>query len=205
MYPAAAYTNGIYTFEDLPDEVEFWHNDGEDGSLVGPIILPKNESAGEFFYGSGGLNPRISHVPDEWIVGVNQIDPGLGNCLILDRQTNEPTPAVGNLFNIWVFDRFADTYKITAYRANNEIQWIYTVERVSLCRWEYQIPKGDVVSLIYNDGVNLGPSFSPPHKWLASDDQEWSGIKSGFSNTPVGTYPDAWNLEVGGRIEVEEL
>jgi hypothetical protein len=202
-YPAEYY-GSLFDLEDLPDEVV---GIGQDNAYEANFI--KNGS-GDTPYGGfiDEFPARIIRVnifgfwywdlqafteSNQW-VSFQDVQPN--PCLIY-----EPFAENGSFTK----DNFEDTYKITAYRANNEIQWIYTVERVSLCRWEYQIPKGDVVSLIYNDGVNLGPSFSPPHKWLASDDQEWSGIKSGFSNTPVGTYPDAWNLEVGGRIEVEEL
>jgi hypothetical protein len=170
MYPATAYTNELYSFDDLPDEVEFWHNDGEGGALVGPIILPKNGSAGEFFYGGEtDLSPRISHFTDEWLVGVNQIDPGLGDCLILDKLTIEPAPAAGDgTRSIWVFDRFEDTYSFTAPDAAG------TLARESLCVW-----RGDGRSLTFV----ISNTFVG---WTLG------GVrKEGVQNTPVGNYGSA--------------
>ena len=189
MYPATAYTNELYSFDDLPDEVEFWHNDGEGGALVGPIIVPKNGSAGQFFYGGEtDLSPRISHFTDEWLVGVNQIDPGLGDCLILDKLTIEPAPAAGDgTRSIWVFDRFEDTYTVTHNTGSG------TVSRTSVCVWEGEDNNGCPLYLEYRDEEPF--AFQWVLNWTVFIDgigceSGEAGPKESPQNSPVGTYTD---------------
>ena len=192
MYPATAYTNELYSFDDLPDEVEFWHNDGEGGALVGPIIVPKNGSAGQFFYGGEtDLSPRISHFTDEWLVGVNQIDPGLGDCLILDKLTIEPAPAAGDgTRSIWVFDRFADTYEVQTNRSSG------TVTRQSLCVWTGVDANECELRLRYEtaiDPIVANSRFKWVLEWAEGGqaspcDERASAFKDGFQNTPAGEY-----------------
>jgi len=195
MYPAIAYTNALYEFEDLPDEVEFWHNDGAGGALVGPIIVPKNGSAGEFFYGGEtDFSPRISHFTDEWLVGVNQIDPGLGDCLILDKLTIEPAPAAGDgTRSIWVFDRFEDIYTIdVAGGATDELS------RNSLCVWGGS-QSGYLAYYDGNDGFIESYYNGPPHKWIfirgTLQPDESGGVweKDSPQNGPEGTYSPSSN------------
>lgn len=193
FYAAFAYEQGLYTFEDLPDEVIMFHNDTQDGQLAGPITVLKGATPifdpeyGPFFYGNapnppgtGTLAPRIIYAIDEWIVGVNQIDPGLGSCLILDKFTITPTPATPTRGSIWIFDNFADAYSISGPISG-------TVTRTDLCTW-----RGDGLILRYDGRINqIGNEFIPvgTFKWRVNGNN-----KSGFQNTPVGSYAGGYSV-----------
>ena len=187
MHSADAYTAGLFSYEDLPDEVIMFHNDT--GPVTGPLIVSKNAAPvatiyGPMFYGTPPdppdgptLEPRIIYATDEWIAGVRQIDPGIGPCLAMDKFTITPQPTSSAEVQIWIFDNFADTYYISGLISG-------TVTRVDLCTW-----RGDGLTLLY-DG-RIGANFLPSgtFKWKVNGNN-----KLGFQNTPIGSYGGGFTI-----------
>ena len=199
MYPAQAFVDGVIVADDLPDIVIA---KGQQDSYYQVTFSKVN--APPAIYVGDTANTRIAI---EYINGVpfwsaQSQDNFSGNwfgfqdtapnsCLVFEP----PTLGLAH-----IADDFADRYRVVAYSLQQGGGWDHVFERVSLCRWEFTPIGGEPRVLAYDDS----DFFNSQHKWIANDQSEWFGIKSGFSNTPVGIYPNAAPLYPGGYIEVTE-
>lgn len=182
MYPAQAVIDGDLTEDDLPDSIrvvtpntERIYTRDEQNFIFEDKSLPVDER--QIFSlraVSDGITARWARFVDDVEVG-NRRQP----CLIAP---NEPL--------MKVFDQFADFYTVTKINPDNSVEDSAVVQRESLCRWSFN----DCWFLTYFNSID---------RWIAGDDcDEWVAYKDGFHNTPLGTYPDAWALQEGARIEV---
>jgi hypothetical protein len=167
MYPAQGLTDGVYAVADLPDELEMYYSD--ETNFDGPTIVAHN---GDGTYGQlaedGSADPAHiarSFAGDEWVTSYFQLNPS-NACLISALEADDP-PSLSTT-NVWVFDRFADTYNFTAPGAAG------TLARESLCVW-----RGDGRSLTFvSSNTFVG--------WALN-----GARKEGAQNTPVGNYGSA--------------
>jgi hypothetical protein len=195
MYPAQGLTDGLYTVQDLPDELEMYYSDGV--NFDGPTIVSHN---GDGTYGEfnevGSANPAaiaISFAGDEWITSYFQLDPST-DCLIKTLEADDP-PSLSRT-NVWVFDRFADTYKIEFNNVSDpasseENGSAAFVVRRSLCVWseDFEEDEPSGVKLLYRDFRNNRPRWQIQY----SDDRAMgkagpTGQLDGLLNTPEGSY-----------------
>jgi hypothetical protein len=180
MYPAQGLTDGLYTVQDLPDELEMYYSDGV--NFDGPTIVSHN---GDGTYGEfnevGSANPAaiaISFAGDEWITSYFQLDPST-DCLIKTLEADDP-PSLSRT-NVWVFDRFEDTYTVEILFGDSA--GTYTVTRQSLCVW----------SEFFEDdepgGVRIIAGSLPDGtmNWSV-EDSGGSSAKSGTLDSPLGDY-----------------
>jgi hypothetical protein len=171
-YPAVAFAQGLYTADDLPDEV-----------TIAGVLAYKQEGGfpryvsddGDFFIS----DPSEDNPPEDalWgvtIFGQSQFDL---SCLISSYEGSAP---------LGVEDTFADTYTVTIFSPIDNAG-TYTVTRRSLCVWSSEVeesgePSG--VILFYADGPILpGIGFT----WELNFSSIFQ-LKDGNANTPVGNY-----------------
>jgi hypothetical protein len=184
MYPAQALFDGLYTADDLPDEVLY--NDGSrpptvlqktlNPELVGGVGYPwpqdGSDDAGIYFIVVDDGGDPIS-----WAFGDDRGE-GTLPCLIQGDGNLNPNNDLSE-------DQFADTYTVTINPPDNNAG-TYTVTRRSICVWSTQVeesgePAG--LKLSYIDAV-IGGGFA--YTWEIELDTSY--IKDGFANTPTGNY-----------------
>lgn len=195
MYPAQALIDGLYTVDDLPDEVLF--NDGSrpptilqktlDPELVGGVGYPwpedGSDDAGIYF-----IVINDGSDPITWAFGD---DRGEGSFPCLIQGDGNLTPN-NNLSE----DQFADTYTIT-YNSDITCESVSsTVTRESLCVWRGIADDGSTITLEIEFG-----SFSNLYAWTTNA-PNCGGNKRGIGmpfdrynnlgrlNTPLGNYED---------------
>ena len=189
MYPAQALADGLYSADDLPDEITIiaCGVPGTTGTVQS--FLTKSGSS----YSGSPYNTTIRLITDldgisTWLTGIeNELLTTDRDCLvtILQSQAGEVVcgPTSGNIQNA---DNFADTYTATITGDDSES---VTVTRESLCVWRGIDANGSSVFLRYI--VEADPGFPQPqfdYKWNL-DFRGCSRFKaSGFQNTPVGNY-----------------
>lgn len=122
MYPAQALVDGLYTADDLPDEIFVI-------SSLGNIVLPVDRSGPigdrgiKYYYGDiGGEEVSVSLNTDLteaiWL-GSAEVDT-IGGCLISKLEIDDPGGPT--------LDQFADTYTVSGPTSG-------TVTRESICVW----------------------------------------------------------------------
>jgi hypothetical protein len=185
MYPAKDLLVGgeySYTEDDLPDSVRVvTQNTDRIYTRDGQHFVYEDESVPVDERRILSLRPIWNGVDGRWARFVDDVEVGNRRqpCLIAP---NEPL--------MKVFDQFADFYTVTKINPDNSVEDSAVLQRESLCRWSFN----DCWYLTYFNFIN---------RWIAGDDcDEWVAYKDGFHNTPLGTYPDAWALQEGARIEV---
>jgi hypothetical protein len=193
MYPASAFNSGAITIDDLPDEISVYAQ-GNDIAVPVSGIFTKSGSV----YTNGEYTVEI--INNAWTldteVGVLMSNP----CLFTEEM--ESTDCSGLNFDEgcgYFKDRFEDTYTVNV--SGIEIPFSGTATRRSLCEWYFE---GDpniqesAVTVFYYDGVNLVPAIeSPEIGWYAILGEPANVTrKTGFQNTPVGTY------DYGGGVTV---
>jgi hypothetical protein len=190
MYPAQALADGLYTYQDLPDSIEYL------GTNL-PVVLNKLDPPefsnrfdgiayfrGTYEFSGDTATVDLGLSEDIWVVGDSINDQARTNarCLIDLTRT---------------LDQFADTYTITIGFNNGDdgpFYNTYTATRISLCYWDAGIISdipgniGKALALIYDPEERLSePGFgilignepgSVP--FTKQDPPE--------SNTPVGIY-----------------
>jgi hypothetical protein len=181
MYSAQGLTDGIYTVEDLPDELEMYYSDGV--NFDGPTLVAHN---GDGTYGElsdeGSADPAYiarSFAGDEWVTSYFQLDPST-DCLIKTLEADDP-PSLSTT-NVWVFDRFEDTYTIS-----NGFESI-AVTRISLCIWEGE------GAVLYYAGGGFDALGQNSNVWRSTFLEQNGPKQTGNQNTPTGTYEDPISL-----------
>jgi hypothetical protein len=174
-YPAQAYIDGLITFGDLPNsfktENDRWVKRELPEQLNETTIIIYDLVGGEDFEESMALSTEFEDQPlwDFLIGGVSH------DCLIDD---------------FWR-DEFADTYTITALSQS------VTVTRQSLCLWSGFDSCGFKWQLTYGFQGLIQSGPAQEYGWniiVSENDENCSapdyslGTKSGFQNTPVGSY-----------------
>jgi hypothetical protein len=198
--------------EDLPEEGVFYHNNNEDDSLTGPIILKKqlaNAQEGDLsfriIYGSFpplnvAAQTGVYYFPQFLNAGYfyrqAQADPGGNNCLFDDQfnEENQPSPAEPGGSSIWFFDNFEDAYEVDAYTLplggpieSEPIAYTRLIVRKSLCEWgpvDEEFP-----NLLYNGTTER----SPDRTQLWTFDYYFRS-DGGPYNSPEGQYFSPSNI-----------
>lgn len=187
MYPAQALIDGLYTADDLPDEVLLFN---ANWSPPEGTILTKNGSIYE------GPDITISArspdplLPIDWILdtpeGWEYVNVNSPNCLFEEDLYD----GVGQ----GAIDQFADTYTVTT--SNESV----LVSRQSLCVWSGLDSCGNAWQLVYGDSSDITPTGEL--RWNIIDAEVSSpcqvpptirGISwkdPGENNSPVGSYPN---------------
>jgi hypothetical protein len=205
MYNAILLSEGFFTIEDLPEEVELYNNNTADLQPESVVLSRTNVSspAGNIVYGSynNGIGPYITYssAAKTYVPEVNQIGPEIGNCLLDDVRTNPPIAAVGvggaTLFSVWVFDTFKDTYRVKLTSAALQAgQAEEVIVRQELCFWA-----GEQFQMIFNDTPSPGFGYG----WFL-DIPDGSAQKTGPQSTPVGSDYSIDGIHEGGTFEVFE-
>jgi len=203
MYPAQALFDGLYTYEDLPDTVVQVSSD------VPPVVTVFTKLSSP----QTGTGAGAPGVPTTYFLGIdsNNETVGIGIYSNDDEGPNSgPTwkgSEVANessqygaclfapIFNdpldyFSLEDQFADTYTVSGPPGGD-----VAVTRISLCEWEGLDSCGNKVTLTYNSGqfntdalwvIGWLDYFGPVGDCIQLDAS--SGEKSGFQNTPVGSY-----------------
>lgn len=159
MYPAQALLDGLYTWNDLPDEII-----GPDSLIWNKLPEPPSLSYAIAYESEDNFNGEQTITLDPDFEIWSAIAGTETNACLIDPQG-------------WGFDdTFSDTYEIQ-FLNPNEGQSAATVTRVSLCVWE---DPANGVSLEYQ---NIGGE----PVWLV-DSALGSYSKNGFQNSPEGVY-----------------
>jgi hypothetical protein len=164
-YSARAFVEGLYTVDDLPDEISVTQSDIFTLSNViftktGGDVFFYEATQGETLY-SVGIKIFFTPTGQErivWILTDGSDETGLSSlpdCLIVEEDEANPSK-----------DTFADTYAV-----NGPISG--TVTRESICVWA-----GEGLRL-----TNFG------FQWKLNGNN-----KSGFQNTPVGNYAGGFTV-----------
>jgi hypothetical protein len=205
MYPAEQLENELYTYEDLPDNLDYEYRPeditfpttvfGEFTKLdpPSPSLSPTGYMAyyiGEEHTILAGPNnddqwtfiPILCQDNNLWIIEPDRTPLGnesqsIADCLIGNYGRDKATGKVK--------DQFADTYTVTINPPDDNAG-TYTVTRRSICVWSTQVeesgePAG--LKLSYIDAV-IGGGFA--YTWQIELDTSY--IKDGFANTPTGDY-----------------
>jgi hypothetical protein len=181
MYPAQAFFDSLYTFDDLPDVVDY--TDIFSSFSLNKLTNPEPYSGGLKYYQGQSEDAFIWLMPDAiddgnaaWASG-----PGTGGfsgsrCLIF----GEPGVTVS------ISDQFADTYMVSYEGASA------TVTRQSLCTWTGETIDEEGTTVRWRlDYVSMNNPEAPAnYKWLVSIQglTTIGGIKIPPQNSPVGTY-----------------
>lgn len=203
MYAAEDGLNaGFFTFDDLPEQLELWSSGADPNNLLlGPTIINHN---GDGTWGSINIDqngvargPYVEYGGDGYLI-IYELGPGgPAECLILNYD-EVPIPAPLTFGKYYVFDTFLDTYTVS-YLGES-----ITIERTSLCVWEKNIVIGNRQYFMLLEFYPYGPQGdfdnpTLPAGWWASwsfntidgqGDDQGAGPKSGFMNSPTGTYID---------------
>lgn len=185
MYPAQAYFDGLYTQDDLPDELTINPYDLGNASVVvqrnGLIYGPHQFFAGyqqqvtikEMPY------PESPEIGPSWVLeaigesGVGILDDS--QCLFAETPFGEFGAGAGG-----ITDLFEDTYAVTVnFAGGGSLSSV--IDRVSLCLWVTE----DITTEIYFAGLEYNSNTC---KWEHFDSDDIRGIKQDPHNTPVGTY-----------------
>lgn len=164
MYPSSQY--GInFGANDLPNEIK----------LNGSVLTKNGGSYGDTTNG-------IFHQNGLWVVYQSE-NQTTRSCLISGDGNFTPNDDL-------VEDTFLYTYEVTYVEGS--ITAIITVSRIGICSWFGFADIGGgtirVLSLVYNDTALRGSSNQ--YKWTL-DTQFSLRTKSGFQNTPIGSYTAA--------------
>jgi hypothetical protein len=175
MYPAQALVDGLYTVDDLPDEVQ-----------IGPYILQKGVAQAVFpVQVEGAFYGTISEGDEEAYIYLDNFAWNFGPAV---GSGGQECLVDGNI----VQDLFANSYTITYPPTSTSV----VVTRISLCVWEGNDACGRPWYLMYGDQEPFAAG-SPYYWniWMAIDEGDPCGdfqqpiaSKTGFQNTPVGSY-----------------
>lgn len=204
MYPAEnGYALGLFTNEDLPNEIELYFSKPEpEPALIGPAIATYN---GDGTWGAfnGGNGPFVEFAGGGWVSVYAESGPaGPAECLFTDKFNEPPIAGQGRMY---LFDRFEDTYTITTPFSSG------TVIRQSLCLWNGIDGNGCPMQLLYG-GFSGDPETEPAEsalKWSVEFQKfespvegqpeictvNYGRLKSGFQNSPTGTYDIPYTTE----------
>lgn len=190
MYYAQALADGLYTADDLPDEIELRQG-----------IFPT-----EIFTKSGnGYTGTLVDAPYTIELQPSPEDPdiyswaavaqggGVANdasCLVGAYPKDDESTLTFGWDGWYTADRFADTYAIsgpitgTVTRRLRETPELFVFSPA--CEWV-----GDGLVLRYNGGFITEPPFRPTgsFKWSVN-----GNAKSGSQNTPVGSYAGGYSV-----------
>jgi hypothetical protein len=209
MYPLDKL-NILFTEEDWPEEGVFYHNNNEDDSLTGPIILEKQFSTVDFgdivgrgIYGSfpplnvvaqTGVYYFPSILEAGYFYRQAQTDPGGNNCLFDDQfnEENQPSPAEPGGSSIWWFDNFKDTYTATSVNGPT-----LTMVRETQCIWRSRNANGDVDNTLYYDTSANEQNLANNGGVLGRILWRFNGVyrtDAGPYNSPEGVYGNTWTV-----------
>jgi hypothetical protein len=166
MYPAVAFAQGLYTADDLPDEV-----------MIAGVLAYKQEGGfprylsddGDFFIS----DPSEDNPPEDalWgvtIFGQSQFDL---SCLINSYDGSAP---------FGVEDQFADTYTVTVPEFFGNQSGTYTATRRNICQWSVAGFEGQL------------EYFPDTLRWEVNLENEFHGpineSKIDPQNSPTGDY-----------------
>jgi hypothetical protein len=195
MYPAQALADGIYTYQDLPDSIEYL------GTNL-PVVLNKLDPPefsnrfdgiayfrGTYEFSGDTATVDLGLSEDIWVVGDSINDQARTNarCLIDSTRT---------------LDQFADTYTVTY----GSIQFVNSgsLQRTSLCVWDTgpcewlgSFTQGWSAEMIYGDQTESVEEYRYKFRIILSEpDPEGNCngagvfVKTGDQNSPAGTYSD---------------
>lgn len=174
FYHAQALADGLFTVDDLPDEIIYKNPFGD------PMTLFK----GVWFYGSfdftnipGAYFGRPEPEFEDVVLYYGEESYSLG-WKAAQGLTTSPGMC---LFSPDFEDTFADVYQISGPMSGS-------VTRQSACIW-----RGNGITLEYNGSIGgFGDQGDPAigtFKWQVNGND-----KSGFQNTPVGTYEGGFTI-----------
>jgi hypothetical protein len=169
MYPAQGLVDGLYSVDDLPDQVQIGGYILQKGGET-PAVFPVQVD-GAFYATLSDEEAYIYLDNFYWNFGP-AVGAGAQECLV-----------DGNI----VQDQFADSYTLTINGGGSAV-----VTRQSLCQWtaETNDEEGTLVTweLVY---LSLNDPENPNnYKWLISVQglTTFGGIKNDPQNSPVGDY-----------------
>ena len=174
-YPAQGFVDGLYTVDDLPDEIIFTKASID---LI-DVLLTKTGGSISFYEGYYGANLlSVKILGSVWILFAFGEEFGLSSrpeCLFVTNDEFDGS-----------FDTFADSYTVSGGPLG-----AITVTRVSLCLWTGLDSCGNTASLeLLEDSFNGKLWFvSVPNYILPCVVFDvLQGENIGFGNTPVGSY-----------------
>jgi hypothetical protein len=180
MYPAQAVNTGLITWEDLPQEVEVFYDNGA-SSLTMQRLEPPIEDSGIIVYyeeTGNGYNEGENYIYSE--SGETNYTVFLGGSLFAALCLFQQPPD-----DFRIQDLFEDAYAITTPYSSG------TVNRASLCLWEGIDDNGCAILLRYNDAEhNWQVSFADFNLQSLGCETGLLATKQGNQDTPVGTHTD---------------
>ena len=168
MYPAQLLNEEVLTWEDLPEQIEVLTTGSP--TITMQRLEPPIEDSGVIVY--------YEETGNGYSVGENYLYRGDGEdgyTVFLGGGLFSPSCLFTDPEDFRIQDLFADTYEVTG-----PVNGIVT--RQSLCVWT-----GTGLTLTYRSQVfpNTPPYIANVGKWSLNGE-----IKSGFQDSPVGTYGD---------------
>lgn len=183
MYPAQELIDGIYSDDDLPDELEYFYN--FQGAPAGSIILQRSGQVYSAALGDVQFNVQIQ--ASRWVYTVTstpqQYTPnGASPCLFLD------------ILGYPLKDTFPDILYVSATFLSNNGEGSFSnrpITRTDLCRW------AGASNTVLRYISPTSPIQPPRDMWLL----EFSGIDGTFPapdgqrlKTPIGSYLNRFDV-----------
>lgn len=186
MYYAQALADGLFSADDLPDEIEL-----RQGADIEIFTKSGNQYSGDLLDIPWTIELRPSpEDPDIFVwAAVNSLGSVAndGSCLVGAYPKNDASTLTLGWDGWWTADRFADVYAIngtvvTRIVSETESEFVYSPS----CVWE-----GGGLVLRYNGGYIGREPFTPTgiFKWTVN-----GNAKIGNQNTPVGSYAGGFTV-----------
>jgi hypothetical protein len=194
MYPAQALGDGIYTWEDLPDQIIYRGRLAFNNAVI-DVTFNKLSPPAEWYdtlayyiaedspaINSGDEDVIYRNTEDNWANWISGGISGIGICLI------EGLEVVGG-----TEDTFLDTYAITSSDPDPFFQGCDSITRVNLCTWLHPLEGCDLTTtlrgrIFYHDGTTTIYEQEAPHGWYYDFGQENFVRKNDPQNSPEGIY-----------------
>ena len=196
MYPAQALLDGLYTWDDLPEEIQLPFG-FIDLQMTLTRISPRPIGGGFVYYENA--TEQSGYEAGDVIIFAGAFE---GWTIDLAGSITGVLCLIDDFF---VKDNFEDTYTVTTPFSSG------TVTRQTLCIWDGVDGNGCPLQLLYG-GFGSDPETEPAEgglKWSVSFNKfespeeeqpeictvSYGRLKSGFQNSPTGTYDITYATE----------